>query len=74
MTDSDLDADLTTKVIDGLNRILELELAGVVKTKYALYRALANRTACVDLPPPSPPSNVMNLPRIRVCLPRRGIR
>ena len=26
MTDSDLDADLTKKVIDSLNRILELEL------------------------------------------------
>ena len=31
MTDSDLDADLTKKVIDSLNRILELELAGVVR-------------------------------------------
>jgi bacterioferritin len=31
MTDSDLDAELTTKVIDSLNRILELELAGVVR-------------------------------------------
>ena len=31
MTDSDLDADLTKKVIDSLNRVLELELAGVVR-------------------------------------------
>jgi bacterioferritin len=31
MTDSDLDADLTKNVIDSLNRILELELAGVVR-------------------------------------------
>jgi bacterioferritin len=31
MTDSDLDADLTTKLIASLNRILELELAGVVR-------------------------------------------
>jgi len=31
MTDSDLDTDLTKKVIDSLNRILELELAGVVR-------------------------------------------
>jgi bacterioferritin (cytochrome b1) len=31
MTDSDLDADLTSKVIASLNRILELELAGVVR-------------------------------------------
>jgi bacterioferritin len=31
MTDSDLDTDLTRKVIDSLNRILELELAGVVR-------------------------------------------
>lgn len=31
MTDSDLDADLTKQVIDSLNRILELELAGVVR-------------------------------------------
>ena len=31
MTDSDLDADLTKRLIDSLNRILELELAGVVR-------------------------------------------
>ena len=31
MTDSDLDANLTKKVIESLNRILELELAGVVR-------------------------------------------
>ena len=31
MTDSDLDAKITKKVIDSLNRILELELAGVVR-------------------------------------------
>ena len=31
MTDSTLDAKLTKKVIDSLNRILELELAGVVR-------------------------------------------
>ena len=31
MTDSPLDAKLTRKVVDNLNRILELELAGVVR-------------------------------------------
>jgi bacterioferritin len=31
MTDSDLDAALTDKVIASLNRVLELELAGVVR-------------------------------------------
>src|SRR6478735_11275199 len=31
MTDSELDATLTKSVIDSLNRILELELAGVVR-------------------------------------------
>jgi bacterioferritin len=31
MTDTDLDANLTEKVITALNRILELELAGVVR-------------------------------------------
>ena len=31
MTDSSLDAKLTKKVIESLNRILELELAGVVR-------------------------------------------
>jgi bacterioferritin len=31
MTDIELDADLTRKVIDSLNRVLELELAGVVR-------------------------------------------
>ena len=31
MTDSELDPKLTKKVIDSLNRILELELAGVVR-------------------------------------------
>jgi bacterioferritin len=31
MTDSKLDAELTDKVIESLNRILELELAGVVR-------------------------------------------
>jgi bacterioferritin len=31
MTDSPLDAKLTKKVVDNLNRILELELAGVVR-------------------------------------------
>src|SRR6185295_9757071 len=31
MVDSELDAKLTRKIIDGLNHILELELAGVVR-------------------------------------------
>jgi bacterioferritin len=31
MTDSPLDAELTTKVVASLNKILELELAGVVR-------------------------------------------
>jgi bacterioferritin len=31
MTDSELDSDFTKNVIDSLNRILELELAGVVR-------------------------------------------
>lgn len=31
MTDSPLDAGLTAKVVDALNKILELELAGVVR-------------------------------------------
>src|SRR5262249_57946685 len=31
MVDSDLDAKLTKKIIDSLNHILELELAGVVR-------------------------------------------
>jgi len=31
MTDSELDAKLTKKIIDSLNHILELELAGVVR-------------------------------------------
>jgi bacterioferritin len=31
MVDSELDAKLTRKIVDGLNRILELELAGVVR-------------------------------------------
>jgi len=31
MTDTELDSKLTRKIIDGLNHILELELAGVVR-------------------------------------------
>ena len=31
MADSELDAKLTKKIVDALNRILELELAGVVR-------------------------------------------
>ena len=31
MNDSTMDAQLTQKVIDALNRVLELELAGVVR-------------------------------------------